>query len=77
MDVFKVPHTIPQDLLLIQDLVNEPFIPTQPAPASVTRNVSDDDCIDSSGSEGESEIEMKEIEADLLEKPDETLLELT
>lgn len=65
--MFKVPESIPQDLLLIHDLIGE--IPAQPTtrnrsngPPVVHTEVDDDDEINSSGNEGDSE---DEVEADL------------
>jgi hypothetical protein len=64
MDIFKVPSSIPQDLLLIHGLVNEPV--RQPTPIE-QKSVGNDN-IDSS-SEGESGDEIHEIETELLVKP--------
>ncbi|KAG5647738.1 hypothetical protein DXG03_008461 [Asterophora parasitica] len=63
MDAFKVPHNIPQDLLLIHDLIGVPTPPPPSAlrPQKIVEDASDD-CIDSSDSEIASE---DEIEADL------------
>ena len=57
---FKIPSTIPQDLLLIQDLIG-PIIPsTQPLNLPA---VEPDDSVDSSG---ESTDSAEEVEANLL-----------
>jgi hypothetical protein len=57
---FKVPSSIPQDILLIQDLVG-PVIPlTKPGAPLETDS---DDCIDSSG---ESTDSAEEVEANLI-----------
>ncbi|KAG6817931.1 hypothetical protein H0H87_012399 [Tephrocybe sp. NHM501043] len=62
MDTFRVPQTIPQDLLLIHDLIGVvPPVSVIPAKSQTTVQP-DDDCIDSSDSENGSE---DEIEADL------------
>jgi H/ACA ribonucleoprotein complex non-core subunit NAF1 len=57
---FKVPSTIPQDLLLIQDLIG-PLIPSTP-PLNLPA-VGPDDSVDSSG---ESTDSAEEVEANLL-----------
>jgi hypothetical protein len=56
MDGFKAPQTIPQDLLLIQGLVDIPL------PINISKKVVEDDDISSSSSEDSSE---EEIAADL------------
>jgi hypothetical protein len=57
---FKIPSTIPQDLLLIQDLIGPLIPPTQP----LTLPTADpDDSVDSSG---ESTDSAEEVEANLL-----------
>ncbi|KAG6814151.1 hypothetical protein H0H92_002146 [Tricholoma furcatifolium] len=67
MDAFKIPPTIPQDLLLIHDIIGVPS--TVPSSNIVKKAVeAADDSIDSSGSELESE---DEIEADLMALADE------
>lgn len=60
--MFKVPESIPQDLLLIHGLIGE--IPAQPTDRanSPPTAVGNDDDINSSGSEVDSE---DEVEADL------------
>ncbi|KAG6910493.1 hypothetical protein DXG01_009912 [Tephrocybe rancida] len=61
MDAFRIPQTIPQDLLLIHDIIG--VAPTAPAVPNKFQNTqAADDCIDSSDSENGSE---DEIEADL------------
>lgn len=60
MDAFKIPETIPQDLLLIHDIIG--VLPTANPTASLKPVGVDEDCIDSSDSEDGSEAE---IEADL------------
>jgi H/ACA ribonucleoprotein complex non-core subunit NAF1 len=56
---FKIPSTVPQDILLIHDLIG-PLIPTQP----LTLPAADpDDSVDSSG---ESTDSAEEVEANLL-----------
>jgi H/ACA ribonucleoprotein complex non-core subunit NAF1 len=66
---FKVPECIPQDLLLIQELVGEVSIsqPTNSQKATILLKpeVEDDD-INSSGSDDDSEDELDEVEAHLL-----------
>ena len=54
---FKIPSIIPQDLLLIQDLLG-PIVPARPAPP-----VDVDDSVDSSG---ESTDSADEVEANLI-----------
>jgi H/ACA ribonucleoprotein complex non-core subunit NAF1 len=54
---FKIPSTIPQDLLLIQDLIGPIVPPTQPLAADT------DDSVDSSG---ESTDSVEEVEANLI-----------
>ena len=63
---FKVPECIPQDLLLIQEPVGEVSIsqPTNSQKAAILE-VEDDD-INSSGSDNDSEDELDEVEAHLL-----------
>jgi H/ACA ribonucleoprotein complex non-core subunit NAF1 len=57
---FKIPSSIPQDILLIQDLVG-PIIPsTQPVTSSET------DPVDSIDSSGESTDSVEEVEANLI-----------
>jgi H/ACA ribonucleoprotein complex non-core subunit NAF1 len=57
---FKIPSSIPQDILLIQDLVG-PIIPsTQPVTSSET------DLADSIDSSGESADSVEEVEANLI-----------
>ena len=58
---FKSPHTIPQDLLLIQDLVGLPSDLKSPISADTA-----DDSIDSSGSEDNEDASEDEIEAYLM-----------
>ncbi|KAI0059489.1 NAF1-domain-containing protein [Artomyces pyxidatus] len=61
---FKVPTILPQDLLLIQDIVAETFKPlAAPTPVPATLPVSDDDSIASTGDEEDSE---DEVEAGIL-----------
>ncbi|KAI0281269.1 hypothetical protein BGY98DRAFT_229013 [Russula aff. rugulosa BPL654] len=56
---FKIPSTVPQDILLIHDIIG-PLIPTQP----LTPPAADpDDSVDSSG---ESTDSAEEVEANLL-----------
>jgi hypothetical protein len=69
--MFKVPETIPQDLLLIQDIVADLFVPTPAIPSpkpEIPPNSATEDSIDSSGSDSDSGDEVEEIEADLLVK---------
>jgi H/ACA ribonucleoprotein complex non-core subunit NAF1 len=54
---FKVPSTIPQDLLLIQDLVSPIIASTKP----VTPPATDDDSVDSSGESTDSADEAEAI----------------
>jgi hypothetical protein len=54
---FKVPSTIPQDILLIHDLVSPVVTPTQPVTAD------SDDSVDSSG---ESTDSVEEVEANIV-----------
>lgn len=54
---FKIPSIIPQDLLLIQDLIGPVVPPIQPPEADT------DDSVDSSG---ESTDSVEEVEANLL-----------
>lgn len=67
MDGFKLPGSIPQDLLLIHDLVAESLPPPPTAPTKLQ----EEDCIDSSGDETDIASE-DEIEAELLVKTEET-----
>lgn len=55
---FKIPSTIPQDLLLIQDLIGPVIPPAQPAPP-----LDEDDSVSSSG---ESTDSADEVEANLI-----------
>ena len=55
---FKIPSIIPQDLLLIQDIIG-PIIP----PARPTPPVEEDDSVDSSGESADS---ADEVEANLI-----------
>ncbi|KAH7930936.1 NAF1-domain-containing protein [Leucogyrophana mollusca] len=64
---FKVPENIPQDILLIQDLVGV-VTPVKQDHRKDVHIESSDDSIDSSGSDGDSE---DEVEANLLITPDE------
>jgi H/ACA ribonucleoprotein complex non-core subunit NAF1 len=57
---FKIPSTIPQDILLIQDLIGPLISPTQP-PSLLAADL--DDSVDSSG---ESTDSAEEVEANLL-----------
>jgi H/ACA ribonucleoprotein complex non-core subunit NAF1 len=58
---FKIPSIIPQDLLLIQDLLG-PIIPARPAPP-----VDVDDSVDSSGESTASDsADADEVEANLI-----------
>ena len=56
---FKIPSTVPQDILLIHDLIG-PIIPTQPPTLPAADQ---DDSVDSSG---ESTDSAEEVEANLL-----------
>ncbi|KAG6900518.1 hypothetical protein C0993_009471 [Termitomyces sp. T159_Od127] len=60
MDTFKIPESVPQDLLLIHDIIG--VLPTANPTVSIKPHDVEDDCIDSSDSEDGSEAE---IEADL------------
>jgi hypothetical protein len=71
MDVFKVPANLPQDLLLIQDLVGEPTVPA-PTTASariLSHKTEDDEDEDIHSSESEIDSE-DEIAADLAKTED-------
>lgn len=70
MSAFKLPVSVPQDLLLIQDLVGE-IQPTQTPPLSV--KIDEDEDIGSSGSECDSE---NEVAADLTCKNEDSDIEL-
>jgi H/ACA ribonucleoprotein complex non-core subunit NAF1 len=59
-DIFKVPSTIPQDILLIHDLVSPVVTPTQPV---TPRAADSDDSVDSSG---ESTDSVEEVEANIV-----------
>jgi H/ACA ribonucleoprotein complex non-core subunit NAF1 len=59
-DGFKIPSSIPQDILLIQDLVGPIVSSTQPVTPSETDS---EDSIDSSG---ESTDSVAEVEANLI-----------
>lgn len=65
MDAFKIPQNIPQDLLLIHDIigVSVPEYILASAKSQKPLDLSEDDCIDSSDSDNASE---DEIEADLI-----------
>lgn len=68
---FRVPQSIPQDLLLIQDIVGE--LPTTQAlkvQKQVVKTRDEAEDISSSGSESDSEDELEEVEADLIVKVD-------
>ncbi len=66
MNDFKVPQTFPQDLLLIQELVDIPLLPEKSLPLS---HIPDDDDIRSSGGESEDEIASEEeIATDLAKR---------
>lgn len=63
MNDFKIPQTFPQDLLLIQELVDIPLLPKKPVPLS---HIPANDDISSSGGESEDEVASEEeIAADL------------
>lgn len=67
MDGFKVPQTIPQDLLLIQEYIGVP--PPLPAPKKLEReaDIDDDDISSSDDDSEESDIACEEeIAADLI-----------
>jgi len=68
---FKVPESIPQDLLLIRDLVVEVSISQAIHPLKATPVLNPDDDISSSGGEDDSEDELDEVEADLEVKAEE------
>jgi H/ACA ribonucleoprotein complex non-core subunit NAF1 len=57
---FKIPSSIPQDLLLIQDIIGPLIPPTQPLTPAASNP---DDSVDSSG---ESTDSAEEVEANLL-----------
>ena len=66
MDRFKVPLSIPQDLLLIQEYIGVP--PPIPAPKKLETKVDEDDDISSSSEEDSEEGDIaseEEIAADL------------
>lgn len=67
MDGFKVPHSIPQDLLLIQEYIGVPPPLTVPKKLETDADVDDDDDISSSNEDSEeSDIASEEeIAADL------------
>jgi H/ACA ribonucleoprotein complex non-core subunit NAF1 len=58
---FKIPESIPQDLLLIQNIIGD--ISQASQSSSVTKQVEDD--ISSSASEDDSDVELDEVEAHL------------
>lgn len=60
MNSFKVPDNIAQDLLLINDFLG-PLEKSVEEKADIPPAVEDDDCIDSSGSEGASEDEIEQV----------------
>jgi H/ACA ribonucleoprotein complex non-core subunit NAF1 len=68
---FKVPESIPQDLLLIQDLVGEVSISHPLKVTPVLNPEPEDDDISSSAGEDDSEDELDEVEADLEVKTEE------
>jgi len=68
MAAFKLPEIMPQDLLLIHDLVEGSDVPARPKNYSRPLTKPDDECIDSSDSDDASQVE---VEADLLIKGDE------
>ena len=57
---FKIPSSIPQDILLIQDFVGPIIAPTQQVDPLET------DSVDSINSSGESTDSIEEVEADLI-----------
>jgi len=63
MDRFKVPLSIPQDLLLIQEYIGVP--PPLPAPKKLETEVDEDDDISSSSEEDSDVASEEEIAADL------------
>ena len=65
MSDFQVPVHLPQDLLLIHDLVGELEVPKPIVPNPRKLPTLVNDCIDSSDSENASE---DEVEADLVQK---------
>jgi hypothetical protein len=71
--MFKIPESIPQDLLLILGLVDDPPAPT----SSVGAPQVEVDCIDSSDSDTGSDTEAEEIEAVLLSKPEQEITPTT
>ena len=68
---FKVPEALPQDLLLIRDLVGELSVSHATKASPVTKSKVEDDDINSSGSEDDSDDELDEVEANLDVKSEE------
>jgi H/ACA ribonucleoprotein complex non-core subunit NAF1 len=67
MDGFKVPHSIPQDLLLIQEYIGVPPPLSVPKKVETDADVDDDDISSSDEDSGESDIaNEEEIAADLV-----------
>jgi H/ACA ribonucleoprotein complex non-core subunit NAF1 len=60
MDCFRVPTDIPQDLLLIKELVSD-YLPPVPVPVSSPSTLSDDDISSSSEEEADSEDEVMNL----------------
>jgi H/ACA ribonucleoprotein complex non-core subunit NAF1 len=68
---FKVPEALPQDLLLIRDLVGELSVSHATNALPVTKSEAEEDDINSSSSEDDSEDELDEVEANLDVKSEE------
>jgi hypothetical protein len=68
---FKVPEALPQDLLLIRDLVGELSVSHATNASPVTKSEAEEDDINSSSSEDDSEDELDEVEANLDVKSEE------
>jgi H/ACA ribonucleoprotein complex non-core subunit NAF1 len=69
MDGFKVPQSIPQDLLLIQEYIGVPSPLPVPKKLETDVDVDDDDDISSSDEDSEEETDIaseEEIAADLI-----------
>ena len=76
MNEFKVPDSIPQDILLIQAIVGTNPVPRQPLESKIededidSSGSSDDSSSDDSSSDDSSD-EVNEVEADLIVKEQE------
>lgn len=80
MNEFKVPDSIPQDLLLIQDIIGTIQNPVQKQPPETkiddedidSSGSSDDSSSDDSSSDDDSSEEVDQVEADLIVKEEDT-----